>query len=251
MIIDSHGHLGTLGRYQANASDLIRWLDRAGIDMIVVSHLDAIFYDARLGNDDLGAAIQTYPDRIAGYMSFPSAYAGQAVIDEMDRCVEMYDMRGVKIYSHLELPEKFSVAEPAMVPIIEHAAELRLPILAHANASEVEYLAQRVPEATILIAHLGEQVSANMWQTFEVARAFPNVVIDLTCSQIYAGMVEACVAAAGPERVVFGTDLPLLEPEVQIQKVFAADIDGRTRELILGGNAARLFRLETASEVSA
>ena len=251
MIIDSHGHLGVIGTFQATADNLVRWLDRAGIDQIVVSHLDAIFYDARKGNDALGAAIKTYPDRIVGYMSFPTAYHGRAVIEEMDRCVAEYDMRGVKIYSALEMASKFSVGEPAMVPIIEHAAELGLPILAHANAREVEYLATAVPEATILIAHLGEQSSANMWQTFEMARTCPNVVLDLTSSQIYTGMVEACVEAAGPKRVVFGTDLPLLEPEVQIQKVYAANIDDETRRLILGGNAARLFRLDTSREVHA
>lgn len=250
MIIDAHGHLGTLGTFQAEAGDLIRWMDRAGIDKIVVSHLDAIFYDARAGNDALGTAMRAYPNRISGYASFPSAYHGQAVIDEIDRCVEEYDMRGLKIYSHLELAEKYSVAEPAMLPIIAHAAESNLPILAHANGREVEYLARQVPSATIIIAHLGEQVGANLWQTLEVARTCPNVVLDLTSSQIFAGMVEACVEAAGPERVVFGTDLPLLEPEVQIQKVYAANLDEETRRLILGGNAARLFCLESTGEVA-
>lgn len=245
MIIDAHAHLGTLGRFSASADDLIRMANRAGIEKMVVSNLDAIFYDTRAGNDALAAAMRAYPDRIIGYASFTSAYFGQAVLDEIDRCVLDYGMRGLKIYS----ANKRSVAEPDMFPIVEHAAELGLPILAHAHAQEIDTLARQVPQATILIAHLGEQAETNMWQTLTMARSHPNVILDLTSSQIYAGLVEACVETVGPERVVFGTDMPLLEPEVQIQKVYAANIDEEARQLILGGNAARLFGLADDQEV--
>jgi predicted TIM-barrel fold metal-dependent hydrolase len=44
----------------------------------------------------------------------------------------------------------------------------------------------------------------------------------------------------GPERVLFGTDLPLLDPCASLYKVYDADIDEDARELILGGNMSRL-----------
>jgi predicted TIM-barrel fold metal-dependent hydrolase len=247
MIIDAHAHMGVIGSFSAVADDLLHWADRAGIDRMVVSHLDAIFYDAQAGNDALGRAMRAHPDRIAGYASFTSAYFGQAAIDEIDRCVQEYGMRGLKIYS----ANKRSVAEPSMFPIVEHAAGHGLPILAHANAREIETLARQVPQATFIIAHVGEGMNdVNMWQTLSMASVCPNVILDLTSSQIYSGMVEACVAAAGAERVVFGTDVPLLEPEVQLHKAYAAKIDARTRELILGGNAARLFHFAGEPEAN-
>jgi len=245
MIIDAHAHIGTLGGFKASGDDLVRWADRAGIDKLVTSSIDAFEYEARAGNDLLAAAMRAHPDRIVGYASFTSDYYGEAVLNEIDRCVYELGMRGLKIYSR----RLHSIAEPDMVPIVSHAAELGLPILAHADAREVGYLARAVPAATFLIAHLGEGFEdTNMWQTLTMARSCPNVVLDLTSSQIYAGMVEACVNAVGARRVVFGTDVPLLEPEVQIQKVRAAKIDEETRRLILGGNAARLFRLSQAQE---
>lgn len=239
MIIDAHAHLGVLGRFSATADDLLRMADRAGIDRMIVSHCDAIFADTQAGNNALAAAMCAHPDRILGYAAFTSAYHGPAVLDEIDRCVNDQGMCGLKIYS----ARGRSVAEPAMWPIIHHATELGLPILAHATAAEIEVLARQAPDATFLIAHLGEQPGANLWQTLEMARSHPNVVLDLTGSQIYAGMVEACVLTVGAERVVFGTDMPLLEPQVQIQKVYAAQLDPVPRRLILGGNAARIFGL--------
>lgn len=243
MIIDAHTHMGTLGAFDADADGILRLADRAGIEKMVVSHVDAIFYDMRAGNDALGAAMRRHPDRLLGYASITSAYYGPAALQELDRCVETYGMRGLKIYS----ANKRSVAEETMLPILEHAAELGLRVLAHANAGEIDYLAERVPQATLLIAHLGEQTETNMWQTLAMARRRPNVILDLTASQIYAGCVEACVEAAGPERVVFGTDVPLLEPEVQIQQVLSAEVDEDTKMMILGGNTARLFGLEVGS----
>jgi predicted TIM-barrel fold metal-dependent hydrolase len=213
--------------------------DQAGIDKMVVSHCDAIFFDTKAGNDALAAAMRTHPGRILGYVAFTSAYFGPAVLDEIDRCVFDHGMCGLKIYSH----GGRSVAEPPMWPIVQRAAELGLPVLAHATAAEIEILAQQVPEATFLIAHLGEQPGANMWQALDMARSHPNVILDLTSSQVYAGMVESCVATVGAERIVFGTDMPLLEPQVQIQKVHAAQIDPVARQQILGGNAARHFGL--------
>jgi len=242
MIIDAHVHLGVLRNFRATADDLLRWADRAGIDKMVVSHLGAIFSDMRAGNAELATAVRAHPDRIIGYASFTSAYYGRAVLDELERCAQDYGMRGLKIYS----ANKRSVAEPYLLPIVERAAALGWPILAHADAREIGWLARQVPQATLLIAHLGEGVEGNMWQTLAMARECPNVVLDLTASQIYAGSVEACVAAVGAERVVFGTDMPLLEPEVQIQKVYGSEISEEMRRLILGGNAARLFGLAGA-----
>jgi len=245
MIIDAHAHLGTLGGFHATAGDLIRWADRAGIDKLVTSCMDAFEYDMRAGNDLLASAMRAYPDRIFGYVSFTSAYFGQAVLDELERCVHDFGMCGMKIYSS----RLRSVAEPHMFPIAARAGELGLPILAHADAREIGVLARAVPGATFIIAHLGEGFTdTNMWQTLTMARSCPNVVLDLTSSQIYAGMVEACVAAVGPQRVVFGVDMPLLEPEVQIQKVLSSSVDDETKALILGGNAARLFHLEGEKE---
>ena len=200
--------------------------------------------DTRAGNDVLAAAMHAHPDRILGYAAFTSAYFGRAVLDEIDRCASDHGMCGLKIYS----TGGRSVAEPAMWPIVHHAAALGLPVLAHATAAEIAVLAGQVPEAILIIAHLGEQPGANMWQTLEMARSHPNVVLDLTSSQIYAGMVESCVAAVGAGRVIFGTDMPLLEPEVQIQKVYAAQLEPVARQQILGGNAARLFGLGSAGQ---
>ena len=48
------------------------------------------------------------------------------------------------------------------------------------------------------------------------------------------------MAAVGAERVLFGTDMPLLDPCASLYKVYDAAIGDEARALILGGNMARL-----------
>jgi predicted TIM-barrel fold metal-dependent hydrolase len=100
MIVNVHAHPGVLGHTSDDPGDLPRLADRAGIEMMVVSHCQAIFSDTRAGNDALAAVIRTHADRILGYAAFTSAYYGLAILEEIDRCVFDHGMRGLKVYSH-------------------------------------------------------------------------------------------------------------------------------------------------------
>jgi predicted TIM-barrel fold metal-dependent hydrolase len=57
------------------------------------------------------------------------------------------------------------------------------------------------------------------------------------------GVIEQLVAGAGAERVVFGSDMPLMDPRCQIGKIITAAIDDQAKRLVLGENAARLLGL--------
>ena len=48
----------------------------------------------------------------------------------------------------------------------------------------------------------------------------------------------------GPKKILFGTDMPLLDPHTQLAKVTGAQIDADAKARILGGNMAELLGLE-------
>ena len=56
-------------------------------------------------------------------------------------------------------------------------------------------------------------------------------------------MIEQLVNEAGADRVLFGSDTPLMDPRPQIGKIITADISDEAKRLILGGNARRLLRI--------
>jgi hypothetical protein len=56
-----------------------------------------------------------------------------------------------------------------------------------------------------------------------------------------AGFVESCIRALGADRVIFGTDIPLLNPWPQIEKVRQVKVSEAERDLLMGGNILRLM----------
>ena len=63
-----------------------------------------------------------------------------------------------------------------------------------------------------------------------------------TCSTFREpGVVERLVTEAGADRVVFGSDVPLMDPRSQLGKIITAGISDDAKRLVLGENAKRLL----------
>jgi hypothetical protein len=243
MIIDGHVHIGSSQclQMEADAETLIGYADRVGFDRIFVTHVTALYYEMREGNDLLGKDLARYGDRLLGYVTIPTHRLGRVAVEEIRRCQETYGMCGVKMYSH---PES-QVSEASSTPILEIAAELHMPILGHFTPDECDALMTRVPEVRVVMAHMGGQPYAkgNWHLAVEVAMRHPNLQLDTASSQIDNGQIEYAVEQLGPERIHFGTDMPLLDPWVQRAKVEGAEISEEAKAMIMGGNLQRLLGL--------
>ncbi len=241
MIIDAHVHIGKSTRLQIEADGelLVRTADELGIDRIFCTDLTALFYDMEEGNRLLFEEMRRYPGRIIGYASLHSTRFGQKALDELERCRHDYGMRGLKIYS---TPEA-SIAEPAMIPILQKCVELNFVVLAHTTPAECEYLMEAVPECRFMMAHAGGQPFAKGdWnRAIMAAQRYTNLYLETASSTIDANFVETAVRALGPEKIIFGTDMPLLDPWTQVAKIRETKLTAAARDLIFGGNIARLI----------
>jgi predicted TIM-barrel fold metal-dependent hydrolase len=111
-------------------------MDRAGIDLQVVSHTVPGLeqFDARRAvplaratNDVLAAAVARHPDRLAAFAALPTA-APRAAAEELHRTVTELSFRGALINGHTGgrfLDQRF------FWPIFEMAAQLEVPIYLH------------------------------------------------------------------------------------------------------------------------
>lgn len=244
MTVDAHVHIGKSTRLQIDADGelLVRAADELGFDRICCTDLTALFYDMHEGNRLLAREMRRFPDRILGWASLHSTRFGRAALEELERCRHDYGMRGLKIYSTPDM----SIAEPAMLPILEKCVELEFPVLGHLTPQECEYLLAGVPECRIIMAHAGSQPFAKGdWnRAIMAAQRFPNLYLDTASSTIDTGFLEACVAALGAERILFGTDTPLLDPWVQCEKIRQTRLAKADLDLIMGGNILRLMGVE-------
>ena len=184
MVIDAHVHIGKSARLQIDVDGdlLVATADELGIDRIFCTDLTALFYDMYEGNRLLHEQMRRHPDRIIGYASLHSTRFGQQALDELQRCRDEYGMVGLKIYS---TPEA-SIAEPAMIPILEKCVDLNFVVLAHTTPHECEYLMSQVPECRFMMAHAGGQPFAKGdWnRAIMAAQQYENLYLETASSTI-------------------------------------------------------------------
>lgn len=247
-ITDCHVHIGKTNWFhaEADAAELLRWADKAGIERMMVTDLTALLYDMKEGNALMRKAAAEAPDRILPYFTISSPYFGQDLLDELDRHVTDYGFRGLKIYS---VPPLYKMTSEAMVPVLEKAAALRIPVLAHSNAQECAWASQRVPDLILINAHMGccPEAHGDWHASVEMAQRCPNVYLDTTSSSFDNGMIEHAVEQVGADRILYGSDMPILNPILQVAKVRESSLAEEDKAKILGGNIERLLALRGAS----
>jgi predicted TIM-barrel fold metal-dependent hydrolase len=240
-VIDAHTHIGATWPNEhviVSVDECIRMMDRCGIAKAWSSASRILRFDFQEGNRITRKAVEAFPTRIVGFcVADPRRSAESA--QEIDRYLGEYGFAGIKIHiSHNAVPYD----DARYNAIYRKADEYRAPVLAHAFApEEVRSLlraASRYPDVPFMVGHSG---GITWEETIAEIAAVPNAYFDICASCGDNGRVEAFVAAGGAERVLFGTDLPFLSPAFDLSQVVHAHLAREEKELILGGNAARII----------
>jgi hypothetical protein len=111
----------------------------------------------------------------------------------------------------------------------------------YSNPRNLGNLAGRFPEATIIMAHMGEEAS---FEGISIAGKYSNIILDTTGSINWYRIINFAIEVVGEDRIVFGMDFPAYNPGPEIAKVKDADITEEQKKKIMGGNAARILGLE-------
>ena len=240
-VIDAHSHIGHVQPTEWNvrpAEDGLRMMDLCGIERACTFLSYALQFDFLHGNRQTLDIVRRWPDRLIGFCTADPRRGGESVA-ELDKYLGGEGFRGIKLHiSRTDLPYD----HPAYDVIYEKAEQYSVPVLPHTfNVPEVRMVlaaAQKFPKVVFIVGHSGGYEWKNCVE--EIA-AVPNALFDVCCSCADAGRVEAMVAAAGAERVVFGTDNPFLHPAHDLSQVVHARLGRREKALVLGGNMARVL----------
>lgn len=175
--------------------------------------------------------------------------------------------RGVKL---LPVNRCFHLSDPLCRPFFEKASELKANIIVHYGVSvdpgadlrfadplDLSPVARDFPDITFVVAHFG---AGWFEEVLKLAYARPNVCVDssgtnnwrdfmpyeLTLEDIF----RRSVGAIGAERVLFGTDSGTTAPYrewikyQQMRTLEEIGLSDGDRDLVLRGNAVRIFRLD-------
>ena len=244
-VIDFHGHVGRweyLGMLD-NPSPMLRAMNAVGIDRACVFN---IFHpDGTRANDCTAAFVAKHPDRFIGF-AYVSPLISERMVPELDRAIDTLGFSAIKIYPTYT---PYRLNHPAWHPVYQFAHERELTIISHTssqpNTTEPKYLgdaAALFPNAKFVAAHAGNTEPGRR-QAIQACRNHPNFFVE-TCSTFRTpGVIEELVAEVGADRILYGSDMPLIDCRSQIGKIIAADIGDDAKHMILGENAKRLLRL--------
>jgi len=243
-VIDFHGHTGRMDYVGMidSAEMMLRAMDAAGIDIGCLFH---IFYpDGTTSNDINARFIARHPDRFVGF-AYVSPTLPAGMVAELRRAIDELGFVAIKLYPPYT-PWPFNDAR--WFPIYEFANERGLTIIFHTDAFPTNRprfladIAPQFPRANFVAGHSGNLPEARE-EAIAAARAHPNVYLETCSTYRTPGVVEQLVNEAGADRVLFRSDIPLMDPRSQLGKIITADISDDAKRLVLGGNAARLLNI--------
>lgn len=262
LVIDAHTHISPQSHTSNNRVNHVptefhvERMDKNGIDMaVVIAHARAGWKidDYRHEHDLVAEEMAKFPDRLVG-VCWADPLLGDEAVEEFDRCVNDLGYIGLKFHP---VYQRFPFDGAIIDPLIERAREHNLPVIAHleprVNGAEpwrMVRLAQRYPEVIFVMAHMGRNVhTIEDGSIARLAGRVPNIVLEASSTFTDAyGTFQQTAEILGPERILLGTDSgPFHHPAINILKIELLDIPRNWAQLMLSGNAERIFKLDPAS----
>ena len=245
-IMDCHGHIGSYESVfipDGAPEDMMNNMDYLGIDMIIVSATAAICSDFRRGNDITVGMVNKYPDRVAGYVVVDPHYP-EMIADEIDRCFKCPGVVGLKFHPSVHQTE---TDHPAYHIGCEIAEEKKCPVLVHiwgaANVRKIGRLAEQYPNAQFIMGHTGGPEKDAMQAAVEMINKYDNLYSDITISYMYEGNLEWFVKEIGTKKILYGTDMPFIDPRPNYGRVALAEITDDEKRDIFGLNIKRILNM--------
>ncbi len=226
--------------------DLLRSMDRAGIDASVV------------------ASIATRPEQVEPILRwsnlirservlpFPSIHPDGGKSVEQLRRIAAEGFLGFKLHPYYQ---RFTLDEERLDPLYATAEECGLILLLHAgfdlafprhrvaDPQRIACLAERFPRLPIIAAHLGAWMD---WEEVERHLVGRRIYFDISCCFDFMDrrQAERLLRCHSSDRLLFGSDSPWVDQQKTIKDLRSFGLGATVESRILGANAQRLLGLD-------
>lgn len=234
--------------------ELIRSMDENEVQRSVIFGFpweDSEFFTRH--NDYVMQSVTKYPDRLTGFCCFSPL--SQIGAEETERCLKQ-GLKGVG-----ELAVYGSGITGAVVANLKEVMDLCLQhkalFMLHTNEPvghaypgktpntllEIYDFIKAYPSNRIILAHWGGGLLFYALMKKEVRNTLENVWFDTAASPfLYApGMYRIAGEIIGFEKILFGSDFPLLSPARYVKEMVSEGLSPNQQKQILGLNAERLL----------
>ena len=239
-----------------SAEELVSTMDGSGVDLSVVMGIGWTDVElGRISNDYLIESVRRFPKKLVGFCSVNPLW-GPAALEEIERCA---DAGLVGIGELHPESQRFDLTDISlMTPIVSMALSKKMPILVHGSEPVGHRYAgkgnttpevlmnfiEHFPEVKIICAHWGGGLPFYGLMP-EVLSALGNVFFDTAASPLLyrRDVFQVATDAVGNDKVILGTDYPLVQQNRMIRQVLESGISDDAKEGILYSNATRILEI--------
>lgn len=243
---------GQTGLGPTDVQDTLRAMDEADVEHALLSAWTGP-NGTLISNEEVAAAVRAHPDRFSGVATADLRNPVHAV-RELRRAVSDDGAVALRVVPWLwNLPPD----DRRYYPLYVACVELGIPFctqIGHTGPlcpSEpgrlIPYLDNVLldfPELVVIGGHVGYP-----WidEVLSLAHKYPNFYVDTSAyaaHRLPPALVEY-LRGPGRSRVLFGTNWPMLSPQRALARLDELNLDDDARDLYLGGNAERVYRLNS------
>ena len=243
MTIDGLLHLGPSHfGHQLDLAGALAQLDAVGSDLALAVTAHPRGGDLPPANDLVLQAAAESSGRIL-VLARVDPWEGRDAVTEVHRAVTA-GARGVFLHPG---EEHFRINDIRVRPIVEAAAELGVAVVVAAGTHllseplQLAQAAQWAPQTPFVLTNGGQfNISGMMQFDAELALGNDNVLVQTT-AMYRQDFLEGVVAKFGPQRLMYASGAPVFNMHYERARVDAAHFNDTTRELVLTGNAQRVF----------
>lgn len=235
LINDAHVHVGPSAPWVPEVDpaktieDYIKVMEKYGIGKAIIFPNPGVGEGYAKQNDVIAQAQKSYSNRIIGF-GRTDPRLGEGAIKEVQRFINKLGLKGVKLHPVVEC---FRPDHPAFDPFFKAIEDLRVPILFHsspgffAEPHLIAVVAERHPKLKVCLGHLYGSM-------LPVIEKHKNLWVETSGVSLPATVSGAVKIA--PDRVMYGSDWPYLNPRVELVKVEEGVEDKKLLNRVLSEN---------------
>lgn len=234
-------HLGD-GTMDGRVQTLLEYGTRAGIEKFVILPVALRPTRTRHINDFILEQVAREP-RFYGY---GTVHAGMENLAEEVEYIMEKGLRGLKMHPDSQV---FAINDPRLFPVYE-MIQGRLPVIFHMGDHRFDYshparlrkVLDLFPKLQVIAAHFG---GYSMYETAAEELKGKDCFFDVSSSLMFMedGVAERYINHYGAERFVYGSDFPMWNPVVEMERFLKLKLTDGQKEQIAHITAERILNV--------
>jgi uncharacterized protein len=224
--------------------DFVSYLDKTGVQRGIINSQRSFGTKPEefiAGNREVARYVEKYKGRFTGACVVNPLYIEES-LKEIEYCHNQLGFVWVGELCNYMVPYLYSIREFEI--LVEHVVKLNMVLALHTEQGELEYVAQKFPQATIAFAHFGDDHEYDdIFGRIDTVAKNPNFYLDTSgYGHDRVGVLEYAVKTIGPNRILFGSDFSINDPSTVIARIRNSFLTIEQKQKILSGNLLELLK---------